>query len=354
MAMTWEELAVEVYVSIWTGKIIDDTVTRVQGGDFDRLLAQAKDQAKKAVAARDAVLNVTKHFARTARVVVGTSAAGWTTHDCDYLCDGVDDQEEINAAIEALALSSAGGKVVILDGEYNLTQPINMNVFGITLSGNGHNTRLNAKGFSSAAIVISGDRCAVQDIYLYVESTAEYDIDAINVGEGKYNVIRGCGINAYYASSGIILEEENFGTIIIGNEIFGSDILYLNGTNAVVVGNIMRSQSSYGQGPMCYIFGNKNLVVGNNAAESKGPIVRGEKNVVVGNITSTDAEVTGRGNLVIETQLTDIWNRTDDLQSQIDHESERREAQSEWIAELEARIAALEGGNANPTPTEAP
>ena len=39
---------------------------------------------------------------RTARFVVGTSTAGWTAADCDYLCDGTADQTEINAAITAL------------------------------------------------------------------------------------------------------------------------------------------------------------------------------------------------------------------------------------------------------------
>ena len=29
---------------------------------------------------------------RTCRFTVGTSAAGWTAADCDYLCDGTDDQ----------------------------------------------------------------------------------------------------------------------------------------------------------------------------------------------------------------------------------------------------------------------
>ena len=42
---------------------------------------------------------------RYARIVIGTSTNGWTAADCDYLCDGVDDQAEINQAIEALPLS---------------------------------------------------------------------------------------------------------------------------------------------------------------------------------------------------------------------------------------------------------
>ena len=44
---------------------------------------------------------------RTARFVVGTSTAGWTAADCDYLCDGTADDVEINAAI--IALPATGG-----------------------------------------------------------------------------------------------------------------------------------------------------------------------------------------------------------------------------------------------------
>src|SRR5690606_24789511 len=55
----------------------------------------------------------TQH-AKTARIVIGTSTSGWESKDCHYLCDGVDDQEEINAAIQALPVS--GGEIIILDG----------------------------------------------------------------------------------------------------------------------------------------------------------------------------------------------------------------------------------------------
>ncbi len=57
-------------------------------------------------------------------VVIGTSTAGWTILDCDYLCDGVDDQEQINAAIGALP--DSGGTALLLEGAYNLTGEIHV------------------------------------------------------------------------------------------------------------------------------------------------------------------------------------------------------------------------------------
>lgn len=56
---------------------------------------------------------------RSCRVTVGTSAAGWTEEDCDYLCDGTADEAELNAAAAAL-LALGGGKLRILAGTYCL------------------------------------------------------------------------------------------------------------------------------------------------------------------------------------------------------------------------------------------
>ena len=56
---------------------------------------------------------------RFANIVVGSSAAGWTAADVDYLCDGTDDQVEINAALSAVP--SGGGRVLLLSGTYNCT-----------------------------------------------------------------------------------------------------------------------------------------------------------------------------------------------------------------------------------------
>ncbi len=322
MAMTWEELAAEVYVSIWTGQIIDDTVTRVQGGDFDRLLAQTKAQAQKAIEARNTVQGAVNLLARTARVVVGTSASGWTAGLCDYLCDGVDDQEEINAAIASLPYT--GGEVVILDGDYNLTGSISLPAY-VTLTGNGHGTRLHATGIDEGAIWLSGDNCVLQNIYLYAESTSEHDIYAISVDGCSYSMVRGCSIDAHRASLGIKIYAGGTGTIIAANEIYAVDsAVYIDGDNSVVVGNIMRCGE--GTANMCLINGAQNIVVGNNAAECNGPSLWGKNNVVVGNITRTKAtQREGYGSLVIEDDLTELRG---------------------LINAMEARLAALEGGNA--------
>ena len=68
-----------------------------------------------------------------ARLVVGTTRSGWTDADCDYLCNGTDDQVKINAALAALP--SSGGCVYILDGTYQITGNINMTKANTELRG---------------------------------------------------------------------------------------------------------------------------------------------------------------------------------------------------------------------------
>ena len=87
------------------------------------------DQALKA---HDDAIN--EHHKKTARFVVGTSTAGWEAKDCDYLCDGTNDQEEIIQALNALP--ATGGEVVTLDGTYNITASINIpkdNVYSLPM-----------------------------------------------------------------------------------------------------------------------------------------------------------------------------------------------------------------------------
>lgn len=99
---------------------------------------------------------------RTARFIVGTSTAGWTAADCDYLCDGTDDQVEINAAIQALP--AEGGEVVILDGTYNIAASIEINKPNTKMSGSRASTILKAAAASIRVINITKDYCSVDSL----------------------------------------------------------------------------------------------------------------------------------------------------------------------------------------------
>lgn len=211
---------------------------------------------------------------RTARFTVGTSAAGWTADQVDYLCDGTADQVEINAAITALP--ATGGEVVILDGTYNLTGVILVNKNNVTLSGNGNSTKL-VRAFSGSItepgmIYVTSSNNTIKylqldgvkdtysgsnnsGIYLYgsPNNTIIWNTCNNNNNNGIYlynsdsNTITGntCNINN---ANGIYLYSNN------NNTITGNTCIRITGTSA----DYTSDQNTIS------VTGNNNLIVGNN------------------------------------------------------------------------------------------
>lgn len=73
------------------------------------------------------------------RFVVGSSASGHTSYECDYLCDGTADEDVIGQALDAL-VKLGGGELLFLPGMYHLNEEIAIAGTGpeiITLRGMG-------------------------------------------------------------------------------------------------------------------------------------------------------------------------------------------------------------------------
>ena len=109
---------------------------------------------------------------RYARIVIGTSTNGWNPADCDYLCDGVDDQVEINQAIASMP--SGGGEIVLLDGDYNLSSYIDTFQY-ITISGGNTNSvslkRMTTNGFGDQKSLLQiSNGSAIKNITYYGNS----------------------------------------------------------------------------------------------------------------------------------------------------------------------------------------
>ena len=109
----------------------DIVLVRLINNDFSNKFADAKLGTVHAQASGGK---------KVARFVIGTSTAGWTLEDCDYLCDGTDDQKEIIQALNALP--ATGGEVVILDGTYNIMASINIPKDNVSIRGSGNATTL--------------------------------------------------------------------------------------------------------------------------------------------------------------------------------------------------------------------
>ena len=96
---------------------------------------------------------------RTYRVVVGTSTAGWTDSDCDYLCNGSTDQTTIKQAIDALP--AEGGVVYFLDGTYKIGGYLGISKDNVTLLGNHQASVLSNTG-SLTMLNVSGDHVTIR------------------------------------------------------------------------------------------------------------------------------------------------------------------------------------------------
>lgn len=100
---------------------------------------------------------------RTCRIVVGTSTAGWTASDCDYLCDGTSDESEINTALQSLPAD--GGDLVILDGTYNIADTILVDKPNTRIIGSG---AVIQDGSASLALGLSitQDHCTIDGLQM--------------------------------------------------------------------------------------------------------------------------------------------------------------------------------------------
>ena len=204
---------------------------------------------------------------RTCRFVVGTSTAGWTESDCDYLCDGTDDQVEINAAIQALP--SGGGEIVILDGTYNITATIAMDKDNVKLSGNGNATVLRRMWDSSTGegvitITATNGGCCVENIFIdgnnsVYSSSSNYGIYLYS--SSNNNTITGNTCNNNNNGIGLSSSSNNTITGNTCNNNNNSGIyLYSSSNNNTITGNTCNNNNNYG----IYLpSSNNNTITGN-------------------------------------------------------------------------------------------
>jgi len=244
--------------------------------------------------------------ATTARFVIGTSTSGWTSADCDYLCDGTADDVEINAAI--IALPATGGEIVILDGTYNITAKINVTKDNVSIRGNGNATILkrmfdspvtegvitltSRSGCKIANLQIDGNYTDNNGcgIYLYNSSNNTVTSNTCNNnGFGIYlynssdNAVT--GNTCKYNSFGIHLSSSNNNNTVTSNTCNNNSnhgIYLSSSSNNTVTGNICNNNSNYG----IRLFSSSNNAITGNTCNNNGSgiyLYNSSDNAVTGN-----------------------------------------------------------------------
>jgi parallel beta-helix repeat protein len=257
---------------------------------------------------------------KTARFTIGTTQAGWTAKDCDYLCDGTNDQEEIIQALNDLP--ATGGEVVVLDGTYNITASINIPKDNVFLRGNGNATILkrmynstNANSGPTARGLITLNEksgCKIQGLQIdgnKATYTASYNSGIYLSSSSDNNTITGntCNNNNNYGiylysssnnntvtgntcnnnnSSGIRLASSSNNNTVTGNTCNNnsSGIRLASSSNNTVTGNTCNNNNS--NGISLYSSSSDNTVTGNtcNNNDSSGIyLYSSSNNTVTGN-----------------------------------------------------------------------
>lgn len=211
---------------------------------------------------------------RTVRFVIGTSTAGWTADDCDYLCDGAADQVEINAAITALP--STGGEIVLLDGTYTLSAAIAINKHKVTLRGSGDSTILT--GTTGIAIKITSTYARISDMQIQNVGTGVES----NAGSIYSRICRCRFVDCTTAASMYGIK----GCRFCDNDVYSGE-LYLHTTH-IVTGN------HFGTSATITLNGGGCVFVGNHGS-ADALCAAGDRCVLVGNFLSTSVTVSGTG-----------------------------------------------------------
>ena len=146
---------------------------------------------------------------RSATIVIGASDSRHASkyiHSVDYECSGTNDQTTIQQAIDALP--STGGKIVLLEGTYNISGTIDITKKNVTLQGLGRNvilkmatstSNVNMFDISGATGLVISDiaidyanNTGGGSIAIKLKSSAHVVIERVNITNSK-----GIGVEWY-------------------------------------------------------------------------------------------------------------------------------------------------------------
>jgi parallel beta-helix repeat protein len=207
---------------------------------------------------------------RTATLIVAASDSKDKSR-ADYVCDGTADQAEINQAINDLPTN--GGKVLLLEGTYNISASITILKNNVTLEGQGAGTKLFlVNGANCNVIQVGNGSTALEGIRIANLRIDGNKANQTGTSHGIYfnagptclitkSVVENCIIEGCYDNGILLFYSKN--NTITGNQINsnGSCGIYLAAlSNNTIIGNQINSNG--GCGIYLYYTGN-NTVTGN-------------------------------------------------------------------------------------------
>jgi len=215
-----------------------------------------------------------RRFTEAAATIVVAASDSYSRDAANYVCDGVDDQVEIQAAIDALP---GGGKVALLEGQFNISGTITTVRYS-ELVGQGRGTKITATGPSVFEAIVLARDSSVRCFNLTVEAaTGEAGARPNGIyANGTYDLIedihiimpfgqdddgsdvRQCGIVLYGANRSRVINCLVETAVRHGIVVYGCSGFAINGFHTI--GNLgcgILVQNSSGDGVIsgCYLEG---------------------------------------------------------------------------------------------------
>ena len=229
------------------------------------------------------------------------------TSRADYVCDGTDDQQEINDAINEVYNNpnnpGLGGSVYLLAGTYNITGPVQLKS-NISLIGEGAGTVLRPSHIS-AGVIIDAAGTATEPLSGILISQLRIDGNRDNVsimGGIHFNNVNDSKIDKLWIENaegfgGIYFENSSHNIIsksFIKNSVYG--IYFTASSDNIIAKNII-TETDWEGIVFYYSCNNNNIVESNIITKTHGGISvhDSENNIFLGNnINITDVSG-GRG-----------------------------------------------------------
>lgn len=190
-------------------------------------------------------------------VVVASSTSEYKK-SADLVCDGTDDQEEIQQAINSLP--DEGGTVLLLDGTFNISESIAIDKSNVIVTGIGSQTVLDGENISSStdAIISIGSNSHTEDLLITSLNLYKHDT-LLTTSDGSKIHINNCTLSNPSHSASISLGDLSYLTnnttdsssfsyqiddnSVVSNNIFGSVVTGTHGTYNIVKYNNFRDTS---------------------------------------------------------------------------------------------------------------
>jgi parallel beta-helix repeat protein len=166
----------------------------------------------------------------------------------DFVCDGVNDQIEINQAINSLP--TGGGRVVLLEGTYYISGSISISKSNVILEGQGDSTVIYLVDGANAHCIVSSGVSNIKISNLKIDGNKgnqTVNVNGIYLNNGSNITIEKCTItNAKFMN---IYLDSLSNNVIKNCLISGSGAIGLfvyNSQNAIITGNIVNNSGTVG------------------------------------------------------------------------------------------------------------